>query len=226
MIWSTMDAVEEIYAAFPPGQYHVMIDLFDVEAMPILAGAFGRESIARLRDKDREVEFASLHRISDELAEFARTLARLAESEQKDKVSEKPVSFRPAPRDGFQNFADSSPFTDDMAEQPNLREIIKLRRLRGSFFSPTCLLTRHGTSYLISKQQRKRGSRYLYPACVSRLQCRQQRPCDGLPPWPKAACSSGVRTRRMPVAYSLSFLAKLPQNSTIILPRSPHVRRQ
>ncbi len=136
MIWSTMDAVEEIYAAFPPGQYHVMVDLFDVEAMPILAGAFGRESIARLRDKDREVEFASLHRISDELAEFARTRARLAESEQKDKVSEKPVSFRPAPRDGFQNFADSSPFTDDMAEQPNLREIIKLRRLRGSFFQP------------------------------------------------------------------------------------------
>lgn len=131
LIWSTMDAVEEIYAAFPLGQYHVM-----VEAMPMLAGALGRESMARLRDTDREVEFASLHRISDELAEFARTLARLAESEQKDKVSEKPVSFRPAPRDGFQDFPDSSPFTDDMAEPPNLREIIKLRRLRDSFFQP------------------------------------------------------------------------------------------
>ena len=113
-----------------------MVDAHDVEAMPILAGAFGRESMARLRDTDREVEFASLHRISDELAEFARTLARLAESEQKGKVSEKPVSFRPAPRDGFQEFPDSSLFTDHMAGPPNLREIIKLRRLRDSFFQP------------------------------------------------------------------------------------------
>ena len=136
LIWSSMNAVEEIYAAFPLGQYHVMVDAHDVEAMPILAGAFGRESMARLRDTDREVEFASLHRISDELAEFSRTLARLAESEQKGKVSEKPVSFRPAPRDGFQEFPDSSLFTDHMAGPPNLREIIKLRRLRDSFFQP------------------------------------------------------------------------------------------
>ena len=50
-----IDAVEAIYAAFPLGQYHVMVDAHDVEAMPILAGAFGRESMARLRDKDREV---------------------------------------------------------------------------------------------------------------------------------------------------------------------------
>ena len=109
LIWSTMDAAEEIYAASPLFQYHVMVDAHDVEAMPILGGAFGRESMARLRDTDREVEFASLHRISDELAEFARTFARLAESEQTYKASEKPVSFRPAPHDGFQEFPDSSP---------------------------------------------------------------------------------------------------------------------
>ena len=136
LIWSTMDVVKEIYAAFPLGQYHVMVEALDVEAKPILAGAFGRDSMARLRDTGREVEFASLKRISDELAEFARTLARLAESEQKDKLSEKPVSFRPAPRDGFQEFPESSPFTDHMAGRPNLREIIKLRRLRDSFFQP------------------------------------------------------------------------------------------
>ena len=113
-----------------------MVEALDVEAKPILAGSFGRDSMARLRDTGREVEFASLHRISDELAEFSRTLARLAESEQKGKVSEKPVSFRPAPRDGFQEFPDSSLFTDHMAGPPNLREIIKLRRLRDSFFQP------------------------------------------------------------------------------------------
>jgi len=221
-----MDAVEEIYAAFPLGQYHVMVDAHDVEAMPILAGAFGRDSMARLRDTDREVEFASLHRISDELAEFSRTLARLAESEQKDKVSEKPVSFRPAPRDGFQEFPDSSAFTDHMAGPPNLREVIKLRRLRDSFFQPDLFADPAWDILLISKQRRRKGGRYLYPACVSRLQCRQQRPCDGLRPWPKAVCSCGVRTGRMPVAYSLSFLPKPLRNSMIILPRLPRVRRQ
>ena len=32
----------------------------------------------RLHDRDHDMEFGSLHRISDELAEFARTLARMA----------------------------------------------------------------------------------------------------------------------------------------------------
>jgi hypothetical protein len=54
-----MDAVEEIYAAFPPGQYHVIIDLFDVEAMPILAGAFGGRAS---HDCETKIEKWNLHR--------------------------------------------------------------------------------------------------------------------------------------------------------------------
>lgn len=135
LIWSTMEALEEIYAAVPPGQCHFLVDARDVEAMPILAGAYGRGSMDRLHDRDREVEFGSLHRISDELAEFARTLARMAEPDRKDGVSDKPVSFRPAPFGGFQGFPDNNVVPSAPASQ-NLREIIKLRRLRDRFFQP------------------------------------------------------------------------------------------
>ena len=136
LIWSKMEALEYIYAALPHGQCHFLVDADDVEAMPILAGAFGRGGMDRLHDRDREVEFGSLHRISDELAEFARTLARMAEPERKDKVTDKPMSFRPAPLGGFQGFPNNAAVANAAAATLNLREIIKLRRLRDRFFQP------------------------------------------------------------------------------------------
>ena len=104
LIWSKMESLEEVYAALPHSQCHFLVNADDVEAVPILAGAYGRGSMDRLHDKDRDVEFGSLHRISDELAEFARTLARMAEPDGEGKVSDSPVSFRPAPMAGFQGF--------------------------------------------------------------------------------------------------------------------------
>lgn len=134
LIWSTMQTLDEIYAALPSGQCHILVDAHDVEAMPVLAGAFERGSMDRLHDRDREVEFGSLHRISDELAEFARTLARMAEPEATDKVTDKLVTFRAAPLGGFQSFPGSNPLSTGGAAPQILREIIKLRRLRERFF--------------------------------------------------------------------------------------------
>ena len=136
LIWSKMEALEEVYAALPHGQCHFLVNADDVEAVPILAGAYGRGSMDRLHDKDLEVEFGSLHRISDELAEFARTLARMAEPDREGKVSDSPVSFRPAPMGGFQGFPLSAPVTSTRAAPLNLRELIKQRRLRDRFFPP------------------------------------------------------------------------------------------
>ena len=133
LIWSTMQTLEEIYAALPHDHCHILVDAHDVDAIPILVGAFERGSMGRLHDRDREVEFGSLHRISDELAEFARTLARLADPEPKDKVSDKRISFRPAQLDGNLGFS-SSKLVPTSAAALNLREIIKLRRLRDRFF--------------------------------------------------------------------------------------------
>jgi len=136
LIWSKMESLEVIYAALPQGQCHFLVNADDVEAMPILAGAFGRGGMDRLHDRDQEVEFRYLHRISDELAEFARALARMADPELKDTIKDKSISFRAAPLGGFQGFPGESSVANDVAAKLSLREVIKLRRLRDRFFPP------------------------------------------------------------------------------------------
>lgn len=134
LVWMDLDDLETAYAALPQGQCHFLIGADDVEAMPILAGAFGRGSMDRLHDRNGEVEFGSLHRISDELAEFARTLAKIADTDRNAGVSDKPISFRPAPVGGFQPFPTATPDTSRTVDAKALREIIKKRRLRDRYF--------------------------------------------------------------------------------------------
>ena len=136
LVWTKMGGLEDAYAALPQGQCHFLVDADDIEAMPILAGAFGRGDMDRLHDRNRDVSFESLHRISDELAEFARTLARMADSERKDGVSDRAISFRQAPLGGFQEFPSTNPVRSDAIDVQTLREIIKLRRMRERFFPP------------------------------------------------------------------------------------------
>ncbi len=133
LVWTDMDGLDDAYAALPADQCHFLVDAADIEAMPILAGAFGRGAMDRLHDRNREVEFGSLHRISDELAEFARTLSRMADTERAAGVSDKPVSFRPAPIGGFQPFATSAAKAQ-VIDAKSIRDIIKGRRLRERFF--------------------------------------------------------------------------------------------
>lgn len=133
LVWTDMDGLDKAYAHLPPEHCHFLVAGSDIDAIPILAGAFGRGGMNRLYDRNREVEFGALHRISDELAEFARTLSRMAEKQQERGVSDKPVSFRPAPPGGFQAF----PVRSARAPTANanmLRDIIRKRRLRERFF--------------------------------------------------------------------------------------------
>jgi hypothetical protein len=134
LVWTDMDGLDLAYAALPQGRCHFLVDADDVEAMPILMGAFGRGSMDRLHDRDRGVEFGSLHRISDELAAFAQTLAQMADTDRMTGLSDKPVSFRPAPVNGFQGFPTNTSATVDVVDARVIREIIKTRRLRERFF--------------------------------------------------------------------------------------------
>jgi len=43
LIWSKMESLEVIFAAFPQGQCHFLVNADDVEAMPILAGCIWTE---------------------------------------------------------------------------------------------------------------------------------------------------------------------------------------
>lgn len=136
LVWTDMDGLEEAYNALPTGRCHFLIESGDVEAMTILVGANGRSVMGALHDRNHGVEFGPLHRISDELAEFARTLARMADNDDRLGVSDKSVSFLPAPQGSFQPFGEVE---RTLAKAPidakSVRSIIKARRLRESFFN-------------------------------------------------------------------------------------------
>lgn len=136
IVWTDMEGLETVYASLPSKQCHFFVGANDIEAMPILMGAYGREIMDQVHGKDRDIQFGALHRISDELAGFARTLARIAEQDDEDssRVADKPVSFRPAPAGAFQPFPTA--VTDEKVDiSANMvREMIKLRRLRDSYF--------------------------------------------------------------------------------------------
>ncbi|MEQ1539317.1 MAG: hypothetical protein ABL928_10360 [Sphingorhabdus sp.] len=142
LVWIGVDQLEGAYAALPPERCHWLVDADDALALPILARANRRGDMDQLQDHSRdgrskESEYGALHKISDDLADFARTLARIAEQEENESssVRDKPVSFRPASAAMF------APLVPPAREhsQPNavkIREMIKLRRLRDQHFPP------------------------------------------------------------------------------------------
>ena len=99
LVWIGMGQLDSAYAALPVERCHFIIDADDAVAVPILARANRRADMDQLHDRSRDGDYGALHKISDDLADFARTLARIAEQEAATPsiVSDKPVSFRPAP---------------------------------------------------------------------------------------------------------------------------------
>ncbi len=138
LVWVSADQLDIADALLPETGRHILCDALDFEAIPILTGALNRMNVQSLKQDDSPTDYRALHRISDELADFARTLARIAEQDDPpaNMVSDKPVSFRPAPAAIFEPFA-----TRIEAEKPvagpdaaMVRNILKLRRRRESFF--------------------------------------------------------------------------------------------
>jgi hypothetical protein len=142
LIWTNMEYLEEAYAVLPQDQCHYLVNASDFDAIPYLTGAITRGTMDQLQDNSRDGEFGALHKISDELAAFAQTLARMAEHDdgnRSNRVSDRPVSFRPAPAAAFHPFskneaqkaADKAP---DITAN-SIREIIKVRRMRDNHFN-------------------------------------------------------------------------------------------
>ncbi len=140
LVWTNMELLEEAYALFPVNRCHYLVNANDLEAIPYLTGAIRRGKMDQLHDNSRDSEFGALHRISEELSQFARTLSRIAEADDNGSagmVSDKPVSFRPASAGAFEPF--TKPTVDqsvDTVTATSIREIIKLRRMRDNHFKP------------------------------------------------------------------------------------------
>ncbi len=140
LIWTNMEELEMVYAIMPVYQCQFLVGASDVEAMLVMSGAIRRGKMQQLHDNSLEGEFSALHRISDELASFARTLARIAEHDEDTPkgLAERPVSFRAAPANLIQPFMEASA-TSVTTSIPRvtanfIRETIKLRRMRDNHF--------------------------------------------------------------------------------------------
>ncbi len=139
LVWTNMEGLDTAYATLPVEQCHFLVEANDLEAMLILTGKIRRGTMSKLHDKGRDQEFGALHRISDELADFARTLARIAEQDEglSAKLNEMPVSFRPAPAGLYDTIGlPASPIIEEKqsVNAAYVRETIKIRRLRDRFF--------------------------------------------------------------------------------------------
>jgi DNA-binding MarR family transcriptional regulator len=135
LVWSDFGAIDSAYAALPAERCHFLVDAGDWQAVAILTGVGRRIRKYRVHEGESRNEALALHRISSELADFARTLSRIAEQDEAGggSVRDKPVGFRPAPPGLFDPFARSSP-----APKPvDIRAIIKQRRMRDRFFDPS-----------------------------------------------------------------------------------------
>ncbi len=133
LVWSDLGAIDIAYSVLPAERCHFLVDSGDWQAVAVLTGVGRRMRKARLLEGASNNETVALHRISNELADFARTLARIAEQDNSDTggVRDKPVGFRPAPHGLF------DPFSRAAEPQPrpvDVRSLIKLRRMRDRFF--------------------------------------------------------------------------------------------
>jgi DNA-binding MarR family transcriptional regulator len=131
LIWTDLERLDAGYAILPIERCHFVLGGEDWQAAPILAGIFRRKSMNQLHDLTRDGEIGALHRISSELADFARTLARIAEQDNgpPSAVRDKPIGFRAAPAGLLQPVV--QPARPNAAQ---IREMIKLRRMRDRFF--------------------------------------------------------------------------------------------
>ncbi len=200
LIWTRLEDVELAYAILPPQRCQFLVDSSDFEAVPFLTGAIGRGKMEQLHDNNRDGEFGDLHRISDELADFAKTLARIAKHDEPKSygVSDKPVSFRAAPANIFHPFIEEQPVnTAAIASGPVsaawLRDLIKVRRMRDNHFSPE-LFADPAWDILLDLMAAQLEGR---PVSVSSLCIAAAVPATTALRWVTGMTESGMLVRRM-----------------------------
>jgi DNA-binding MarR family transcriptional regulator len=138
LVWASVEQVDTVYAALASHSLHILCDAQDFEAIPILTGALRKMKMQGLKQDDNPTDYRSLHRISDELADFARTLARIAEQDDPapSMLSDRPVSFRPAPAAIFEALIPAiiPPQGPTDPRAAAVRNMLKLRRKRENYF--------------------------------------------------------------------------------------------
>jgi len=121
VVWAGLDDLDEVYASLPASQCHFLIDSDPLEAMPALTGLTGRDVMNHLsdisQDESNEKEYATLHKISGELASLAKTLAQIVDSD--DDNSSAAILARTPQGFSDQNGLENSNDADSIARTNN-----------------------------------------------------------------------------------------------------------
>ncbi len=137
IVWTDLQGLDEAYAILPVPKCQFLVNATTAEMMLIVTKAIQRGNMDLVHSGNRQMEFSALHRISDELADFAKTLARIAEQDEEAAIgglAERPISFRPAPAAIMQPLVSQSSEPVPQITAASVRTAIKLRRLRERYF--------------------------------------------------------------------------------------------
>ncbi len=125
LAWAGLQGLDAAYAALDDADTHWLVDGSMSEAVALLATLAHQPRTSVLREERDALDYAALHRISDELAGFAQILQGFAGQNRKAEPSFRaPVSFRKSTA--------SERATPLDPEQ--IRELIRVRRLRDHYF--------------------------------------------------------------------------------------------
>lgn len=141
VVSTDLESLDRRIGDLPQEQCQIVIGKNPAELVLALAMARGKTRMGRVFDPSKEYEAEELGRISNELASYARTLSRIARAEAdgsiaSDHLADKATSYHAPPPSVGNPFLPSGANDLEKAIDPaEIRELIRLRRLRDRFFS-------------------------------------------------------------------------------------------
>lgn len=128
LAWTELSSLDTAYAAFVDADVHWLVGDNSHEGLAMLARLVHKPKPDAVLEGRDALDYMALHRISDELADFAHMLANIAGRGRSAAPSppRTPVSFR-------KSEAGARALPLDPAD---IRELIRIRRLRDAYFEP------------------------------------------------------------------------------------------
>lgn len=137
VVWTDLEQLDMADAILPQGQCRYLVDPEPVDLILAISEAVGQRTMASMFDSSRADDVSMLGRMSEQLAMLADTLNRMARQQEdatEQSARDRPVSFRPAPQSAPLGFVPAMRRAEEDIDPRDVREIIRLRRLREQFF--------------------------------------------------------------------------------------------
>lgn len=123
LAWTDLPGLDASYSALAHTEPYWLVDGSEYEALAMLTMIAHRPKPSALHENDNTPDYSALHRMSNELADFAHLLANIAGQGQPATVKTRSLLHHEIDR--------SAPL-----DPAYIRELLRKRRLRDSYFQP------------------------------------------------------------------------------------------